>query len=219
MSTPSRYGSLETSTIQPHKNVLSSSHYEPTSIPLLHSKNSQPPLASSSHTAHLKSVLHHSVSSSIKTNPPVSSIDTTDPQVLPSPLVFFHAIGTLELRLLSGLNYYANGTLKVHAPLSTQTFNSTSKIEQFLAPTTSISNTFFSTPTFRQSISPSPSTTQISTTLVQTSAQTAFKTVTSSLLKTSTLSTANTVSSLVPTAVSSSTPSMVPSSAVMTTRK
>ena len=224
--------------------IVSSKHNKPTSTPALYSKTPRHTLESSSHILNLNSDERHSsshirvqsssallhqtpISSSINTYPPVSSVVPTDPQVLPSHLVFFHAFGTLEFHHLSGLNYYANGTLKVRAPVTTQFFNSASEIKQSIAPTVSINNNnFSSTRIFHRTISPSPSSTKISTTLLQSSMQPEVTSstlglgkVTSTFLQTSTLSTVNTGSSLVPTAATSSMPNMVSSSAVMTTRK
>ena len=170
VNTPSHHATLKTSTIQPHTNsIVSSNDYKPSSIPPLYSKI--PTLASSSHTPSLTSAWHQTaISASINTHPPVSSVGTADQQqVLPSPLVLFHAFGTLQFHHLSGLNYYANGTLKVRAPLTTQLFNSTSEVQQSITPTPSISNTFSSTGIIRQPISSSPSTTQIFTTSVESS--------------------------------------------------
>lgn len=210
---------------RPTSTIASSKHNQPTSTPPLYSntprytakfssrilnlKSSQLPKLSSSYILAKSPVSYQTpLSSSVNTYPQVSSVNTEDPQVVPSSLIFFHAFGTLEFNHISGLNYYANGTLKIRAPVTTQLINSTSDIKQSIIPTSSLNNQIVST------TSPSSNFKKIPTTIQSLSVKPS-----STILKTSTISNTHTSSSLAPTAVTSSMPNIVTTSAIMTTGK
>ena len=172
-----------------------------------------------SNNAHSFSIYHQSgLSSGINMNQPVSQVSSSvseHPQMVPSPLTVFHAFGTMEFHHISGLDYYANGTLKVRAPVMTQVLNSTSEFTASVTPTTTPSDEIASTSYLNKAVSPSPSFARVSTPSTQTVKQTSsvltsssfqMDKISSSFVQTSTLPSLHAGSSLLPTAVTSSMP-------------
>ncbi|XP_028391577.1 uncharacterized protein LOC114516333 [Dendronephthya gigantea] len=208
-----------------------------TSTPLLYLGNSKYPLESSPPKLHTPTESDERVqassatpqtwlSSNINTQPPVSDVVINYPQVLPTPLVFFHAFGTLEFHHISGLEYYANGTLKVRAPVATQPPNVTLEMStQAMVPTTRFNAETFSTNTVLQTAPLSPGFTRIDTSSPtrQSSIQTVLKEssktlekheVTSTVLQNTMVEPVIASSSLVPTATTSSVRNMAITSSV-----